>query len=357
MRLIAGLAIAAVGALSCQRRIRPCHAGVDRSSDGSVLALAPKSVHLRFNEAVTPAVVRVIDAAGTPRGDVTVRVAGDTITVTLPDNLPRGTQVVSYRVTSEDGHPVAGSLVFRSAPRPRAVAGASSGSSVNGLIWLARIGVYLGLLSASAAHFSSAGLRRARGLAADHRRARDRPGQRGCGARAAGARSAGFAAAGLLTAAPWKAAAATSCSSPADRDGGDDGRHRGAVGHDPEYRQDAVGARTGRRRSVARLERHAATAAPQWLTRPPCSCMAWAQPSGRRARAAGGDGVAAGATLLPVLRRFSYAALVVVAMLVLTGLALAIVQLGSFAALVDSQYGLILSIKLALVATLLGWRR
>ena len=113
--------------------------------DGSILALAPKSVHLRFNEAVTPAVVRVIDAAGTTRDDVTVRVAGDTITVTLPDNLPRGTQVVSYRVTSEDGHPVAGSMVFSIGAATGVAATDSRAGSVNGLIWLARIGVYLGL--------------------------------------------------------------------------------------------------------------------------------------------------------------------------------------------------------------------
>jgi copper transport protein len=58
--------------------------------------------------------------------------------------------------------------------------------------------------------------------------------------------------------------------------------------------------------------------------------------------------------MLPVLNRFSHAAIFVVAMLVLSGLALAIVQLGSFGALIDSQYGIILSIKLALVAALLG---
>ena len=87
------------------------------------LAQAPKSVQLRFNEAVTPAVVSVIDAAGTTRDDATVRVAGDTIIVTLPDNLPRGTHVVSYRVTSEDGHPVGGSMVFS--------IGAVTGSAAN----------------------------------------------------------------------------------------------------------------------------------------------------------------------------------------------------------------------------------
>ena len=58
--------------------------------------------------------------------------------------------------------------------------------------------------------------------------------------------------------------------------------------------------------------------------------------------------------LLPVLNRFSQAAIFVLAMLVLTGLALAVVQLGSFGALIGSPYGIILSIKLALVAVLLG---
>ena len=32
----------------------------------------------------------------------------ETIVITLPDNLPRGTQIVSYRVISADGHPVGG---------------------------------------------------------------------------------------------------------------------------------------------------------------------------------------------------------------------------------------------------------
>ncbi len=55
-----------------------------------------------------------------------------------------------------------------------------------------------------------------------------------------------------------------------------------------------------------------------------------------------------------VLNRFSRAAMVAVGLLVLTGLALAVVQLESFAALVETRYGIILSIKIALVAALLG---
>ena len=145
MRLIAGLAM--LLSVLCLATGASAHATLVSTDpgDGSILALAPKSIQLRFNEAVTLAVVRVIDAAGQTRDDVTVRVAGDTIVITLPDDLPRGTQVVSYRVTSEDGHPVAGSMVFSIGAVTGAAAKASRAGSVNGLIWLARIGVYLGL--------------------------------------------------------------------------------------------------------------------------------------------------------------------------------------------------------------------
>src|ERR1700738_1383923 len=80
--------------------------------DGSVVAQVPKTVQLRFNESVAPAVVRLIDANGKARDDVTIRAADQAIILTLPDELPRGTQIISYRVVSQDGHPVAGSLVF-----------------------------------------------------------------------------------------------------------------------------------------------------------------------------------------------------------------------------------------------------
>src|SRR5580698_7408138 len=58
-------------------------------SDGSVLATAPKTVELRFNEPVTPAVITMIDAAGRTRGDATVAAVDKIVTVTLPPDLPR----------------------------------------------------------------------------------------------------------------------------------------------------------------------------------------------------------------------------------------------------------------------------
>jgi copper transport protein len=100
---------------------------------------------------------------------------------------------------------------------------------------------------------------------------------------------------------------------------------------------------------------HAATAAPQWLTRPavfihgvgvaywvgalmPLLAMAWRPAKG----------------LLPVLNRFSRGAVWALGLLVLTGLTLAVVQLETFRALIHTKYGIILSFKITLVALLLG---
>ena len=93
--------------------------------------------------ASTPAVIGVIDAGGKAR-DVATRAVGQSVLIVLPDDLPIGTQIVSYRVVSQDGHPVAGSMVFSIG----AVTGAAppaKASPLAVLIWLARIGVYLGL--------------------------------------------------------------------------------------------------------------------------------------------------------------------------------------------------------------------
>lgn len=116
-------------------------------SDGSVLAEAPSTVELRFNESITVGSVNLVDAKGKPRIDATVEAGGDEIRILLPASLPRGTSVVSYRVISQDGHPVAGSITF-SVGAPTATRLPESGSAViAGLIWLTRLGVYAGLFA------------------------------------------------------------------------------------------------------------------------------------------------------------------------------------------------------------------
>src|SRR5882757_1169573 len=139
MRLIAGLAT--LLSVLCFATGVSAHAELvsTEPGDGSMLASAPMTVQLHFNESVTPALVSLIDAEGKARDDAMVRSAGETIVITLPKNLPRGTQVVSYRVISQDGHPVAGAMVFSigAATTTAATLAPIKTGSVNALIWLA----------------------------------------------------------------------------------------------------------------------------------------------------------------------------------------------------------------------------
>ncbi|MDI1266651.1 MAG: copper resistance protein CopC [bacterium] len=324
-------------------------------ADGSVLAQPPKMVQLHFNEGVTPAVVSLIDAAGKAR-DVATRAVGQSVLMVLPEDLPQGTQIVSYRVVSQDGHPVAGSLVFS--------IGAVTGSAppanarpLNVLIWLARIGVYLGLFVGVGGAFFAGWIGQGRGGFIVSR-----------GALAIGVASAAgslglqgidllnLPLSGLKTLAPWTSALATSLGpslliamasmaiawvswrSPGIR----------------MARAQTVLAVAGAGLSLA-ASGHAVTAPPQWLTRPSMflhgvALAYWIgalPPLAIMARRRDD-------TLPRVLRRFSIGAVPMVALLAATGLALSVVQLGSISALIGTRYGIILSIKLALVILLLG---
>jgi copper transport protein len=357
MRLIAGLV--ALLSVLCFATGASAHASLVamEPADGSVLALAPKTVQLRFNEAVTPAVIRLIDAEGRVRDDASVRATGDTIVVTLPDHLPRGTQLISYRVISADGHPVGGSLVFSIGVVTGTTETPTNAGSVNGLIWLARIGVYLGLFAGVGGAFFVSWIGQARAgssviaaaLIVGLMSAAASLGLQGLDV-------LNLPLGGLFTATPWKAAVVTSlfqslliavgamiAAIVALRS-----RVAGTAAMLSAFALVGVGL------SLA-SSGHAATAPPQWLTRPAVFLH--------------GVGVAfwigalvplvamarqSAAALLPVLNRFSRAAVPVVGVLVLTGLTLAIVQLESFRALIETKYGIILSIKLTLVTVLLG---
>jgi copper transport protein len=77
----------------------------------AALASAPHHVVLRFNEPVTPIFVRLVDAGGREQTLVTHAV-DSAVHAIMPGGLGAGTYVVSFRVTSNDGHPVGGSLLF-----------------------------------------------------------------------------------------------------------------------------------------------------------------------------------------------------------------------------------------------------
>ena len=115
--------------------------------DGSVVETLPKRVELRFSESVMAGAVTLIDPSGKLRDDAAVEAADDLIAVTVPANLPRGTSIVNYRVTSQDGHPVAGSVAFSVGESSGTKAPAVVHAAVDVLIWLTRVGLYLGLFA------------------------------------------------------------------------------------------------------------------------------------------------------------------------------------------------------------------
>jgi copper transport protein len=83
--------------------------------DGQVLDAAPRDVRLEFNEpvALTPDGLRVHDATGArvPLGPVDQRTP-EVVQAPFLGRIPDGSYIVTWRVASADGHPVAGALVF-----------------------------------------------------------------------------------------------------------------------------------------------------------------------------------------------------------------------------------------------------
>ncbi len=88
-------------------------------ADRAVLARAPEMVVVTFNEPVTPVAVQVLDAGGRV---VTheASAADGRLQIPLPTGLADGSYIVSWRITSIDSHPVAGSLMFAVGPAPSA---------------------------------------------------------------------------------------------------------------------------------------------------------------------------------------------------------------------------------------------
>lgn len=111
------LALAAVGALLVAGPLpsAEAHSGLVSSSpsSGAVLSRAPETVRLTFNEPVNPlpAAFQLYDSGGRKR-PVTVSAVDNVVTVQLPSNLARGTHVLGWRVVSADSHPIAGAVPF-----------------------------------------------------------------------------------------------------------------------------------------------------------------------------------------------------------------------------------------------------
>ena len=330
-------------------------------ADGSVVEQAPASVRLDFNEPVSPIVVSLTDAQGRHH-DLTAIARNETIEIPMPSDLSGGSHVLSYRVVSGDGHPIGGAVVF-SIGAPSGSGRSLSATRSAGLseaLWLTRFILHAGLFMGAGGAFFLAWV--AHGFA---------PGK--TARLLTGFLAAGIAAAGLSlglqgldalgkplvslgSVAPWAAGWRTSFGPTA-----------------------AVAAialvlawlalrapGTGQRRVLSLLalvgiglslawSGHAGTADPQWATRPAVFLHAIGVAYWLGALLPLGLAVhQAGREALPTVRRFSAGALVAVAVLALTGLLLASIQVETPANLLTTAYGQVLLVKLLLVAGLLG---
>ncbi len=343
------------------------HAGLVASdpADGSVLAAAPGALTLSFTEPVTPLVFTLISPAG-ERRDLDGAMATDQrVTQALPAGLTRGTHLISWRVVSADGHPVAGSLVFSiGEPGTRPVADAGPDMVLAAAIWIVRAGLYAALfLGVGAAVFGllvaplPGPLRRmAGGLAfAGLLLAPLALGLQGLDALGVGLGR-------LLSAAPWSMALSTSYGSTVIAALIGLAATLAATRLGPGRPQTALVLLAWTAAALAPvLSGHAGTAAPEWLSRPAvflhlAGLLFWIGALIPLGWLLGTAGTGAQAPL----ERFSRLIPLAVAPVVASGIALAVLQMGPPGPAWLSAYGVLLGAKLVLLAGLFGlalWNR
>ncbi|WP_311030525.1 copper resistance CopC/CopD family protein [Mesorhizobium koreense] len=330
-------------------------------ADGAVLAKVPTELSLTFDEPVSPLILKLIEPNGNGVSLGKPKLDGKRIVLDAPSSLGTGSYVLSWRVISEDGHPVGGAVIF-SIGMPSSGATAEATEAIDWplriAIWLCRVLVYIGLFvgaggafflfwfagGAQAAHRFITGVSIA-GLVAT-----------GLSLCLLGADALDLGLFSLAEPKVWATALSTSYAltaffasvsmlaalwalySRAPR----------------EARAASALAMVGVGLALA-SSGHAAAANPQWLMRPAVFVHAtavafWVGALAPLAALFVGKDEATG----PALRRFSVIIPYVLAALLAAGIALAIVQVGHFPALVSTAYGRVLVAKLALVALLLA---
>jgi copper transport protein len=358
--LLAALSVTVVLASTQQAR---AHAALIRTepADGAVLPRAPAQFRLTFNEPVSPLLLRLVTPSGSVVPLPRAAMEGSALIVALPEAFTgakagEGSYVLSWRVASEDGHPVGGTVLFSvGAPSASLAPVDNPNPSLRPAIWLMRLILFVGLfVGVGGAAFS--------GLVAALPRAALRVTQTAMlgGLVAApvsvglqGLDALGASWPALIVGASWRAGYSTAYGTTA---------FLAIVAL-------LLGLQTLRLRSEARAvlsglalgtvglalaaSGHASAAAPRWLTGPAVFVHAGAVafwlgsllPLALLLRSA--DGTVA-------LARFSHLIRYAVAALVLSGIVLGAVQLGWPTAAWLSPYGAVLLAKLVLLAALFG---
>ncbi len=360
LRLLLILLIAGLG-WTLPNRSALAHASLVAASpaDGAMLAQAPAGFALTFSEPTSPLLLSLITPDGTRVPLDRFALRDRTLEIDAPPGLSQGTHVLSWRVISEDGHPVGGSVVF-SIGSPSITAPVSAEGTQPGvahMIWALRVLLYAGLFVGIGGAFCLAWLS-----------APARAGETWIGAALVLAALAALASGGLQ--------GVDALETPLT------GLGRGIVwqtGFATSFGQTVMGVllatilagsslaatpRPARLLSLLALvtlgaalaaSGHAGAAPPQGLTRPAVflhgvGIALWVGallPLALLFRRASPEAGAA-------LRRFSAVIPFAVLPLLASGLVLSIIQLGTPAALWETAYGGVLAAKLTLVAALLA---
>lgn len=328
-------------------------------ADNAVLAQSPTRFSLTFSEPVSPLVLTLVEPDGTSTPLTSFRLQDRTVLVDIDRTFGSGTYVLSWRVISTDGHPVGGSIIF-SVGAPSSAPPASTGNvdwTLRSAIWLGKVLLYAGLFLGVGGAFSLSFLSPA-GI----------PGRHAvtvimlAGIPAAilslglqGLDALGLPLARLSMPLVWQTAFGTTFAATVLI----------ALGSlalglfslflprlPAKFLSAAALAGVG---IALAASGHASAAEPRWLTRPMVflhgtGIAFWAGaliPLGLALRA-GSDGAER------FLKRFSKTILPVVAVLAGAGIVLAVVQVQTPAALVDTAYGRLLLVKLALLVVLFG---
>lgn len=327
---------------------------------GAVLERAPDAAVLTFNEPVRVTALRLLGPRG-PAVDVAPADAGGRrIRVPLPGDAVRGAYLLSWRVVSADGHPVGGTLdyaVGAAAGPARAVGTSASSGGRQAAIWLGR---WLGY----ACLFACVGAALFRARNPSDRQAWARPlvwlglGLLPVNLGLQGLDLLDLPMPALLGWPAWAAAL--------------DSRYAWTLGLSALALLASAGALRARRAGTARgcagialalagaalaASGHAGTAPPQWLSRPlvvlhVATAAAWLGALVPLVRLLG-PGREGTARLAP-LAWFSRWIAPAVAVLLASGAGLALLQLDRPADLWRTPYGIVLSVKLALVCGLLA---
>jgi copper transport protein len=152
LSVLLAVVLAVIGLALAPAPPAEAHAALSLSepADGGMVATAPAAARLTFSEPVAPLLLRLLGPDGATQELSGASLEGDTLVVPLPPVTAEGTYVLSYRVASQDGHPVGGALVYAvgDAPPDRSAARVPppSDPAREAAVWASRAALTVGVL-------------------------------------------------------------------------------------------------------------------------------------------------------------------------------------------------------------------